>query len=44
VELTGTNLTRVGERAFVRFEQVPETLAMRCYRNIRRVLIKKFDY
>lgn len=44
VELTGTNLTRVGERAFVRFEHVPETLAMRCYRNIRRVLIKKFDY
>lgn len=44
MELTGINLTRVGERAFVRFEHIPETLAMRCYRNIRRVLIRKFDY
>lgn len=44
VELTGTVLTRVGERAFVRFDHIPETLAMRWYRNIRRVLIKKFDY
>lgn len=43
LELTGTTLTRVGERAFVRFDHMPETLAMRWYRNIRRVLIKKFD-
>jgi putative peptide zinc metalloprotease protein len=43
VDLTGTNLKRVGERAFIRFDHIPETLAMRIYRNIRRVLIKKFD-
>jgi len=44
VALTGTTLNRVGERAFVRFDHIPETLAMKWYRNIRRVLIKKFDY
>jgi putative peptide zinc metalloprotease protein len=44
VELTGTTLTRVGERAFIRFDHIPETLAMRWYRNIRRVLIKRFDF
>jgi len=43
VDLSGTTLSRVGERAFVRFNHVPETLAMRLYRNIRRLLIKKFD-
>ena len=44
VELTGITLTRVGERAFVRFDHIPETLAMKWYRNIRRVLIKRFDF
>lgn len=44
VELAGTTLTRVGERAFIRFDHIPETLAMKCYRNIRRVLIKRFDF
>lgn len=43
VELTGTTLKRVGERAFIRFDHIPETVAMRVYRNIRRVLIKRFD-
>lgn len=44
VDMTGTTLSRVGERAFVRFDHIPETLAMRLYRNIRRVLIKRFDF
>jgi putative peptide zinc metalloprotease protein len=44
VELTGTTLTRVGERAYVRFEHLPESMAMKWYRNIRRLLIKRFDY
>jgi putative peptide zinc metalloprotease protein len=43
VELPGTVLSRVGERAFVRFDHVPETLAVKWYKNIRRVLIKRFD-
>lgn len=43
VDLGGTPLSRVGERAFIRFNHVPETLAMRLYRNVRRVLIKRFD-
>jgi putative peptide zinc metalloprotease protein len=43
VELTGTKLTRVGERVFVRFEHFPETLLMKWYRNIRQVLIKRFN-
>lgn len=44
LELPGTTLSRVGERVFVRFEHQPETLAAKWYRNVRRVLIKKFDY
>jgi putative peptide zinc metalloprotease protein len=44
LELTGATLTRVGERAFVRFDHLPETLATRVYRNIRRVLIKRFEF
>lgn len=44
VDLSGTTLRRVGERAFVRFDHPPETVAMRLYRNIRRVLIKRFAY
>ena len=44
VELPGTTLTRVGERAFIRFEHLPETLAAKWYRSIRRVLIKRFDF
>ncbi len=43
LELSGTTLTRVGERAFIRFDHIPETLAMKWYRHIRRVLIKRFD-
>lgn len=43
VELPGITLSRVGERAFVRFDHIPESLAMKCYRNIRRVLIKRFE-
>ncbi len=43
VILPGATFSRVGERAFIRFDHYPETLAMRCYRNIRRVLIKRFD-
>jgi putative peptide zinc metalloprotease protein len=43
LELTGVTLNRVGERAFVRFDHVPETIAQRLYRNVRRVLIKRFD-
>ena len=43
VILPATEFNRVGERAFVRFDHFPETLAMRAYRNVRRVLIKKFD-
>lgn len=43
VVLQGTTFSRVGERAFIRFDHYPETLAMRCYRNVRRVLIKRFD-
>jgi putative peptide zinc metalloprotease protein len=44
VELPGTTVTRVGERAFIRFDHIPETLAFKWYRNFRRVLIKRFDY
>lgn len=43
LELPGTPLSRVGERAFVRFEHTPETLERKWYRHIRRVLIKKFE-
>lgn len=41
--LPGVVLGRIGERAFVRFDHHPEPLAIRWYRNIRRVLLKKFD-
>lgn len=44
VELPGTTLTRVGERAYIRFEHLPETLAAKWYRSVRRVLIKRFDF
>jgi putative peptide zinc metalloprotease protein len=44
VGLTGARLSRVGERAFVRFEHFPETLARKWRRNIRQVLIKRFDF
>ena len=44
VELAGVRLTRVGERAFVRFEHFPETLALKWRRNIRQLLIKRFDF
>jgi putative peptide zinc metalloprotease protein len=44
LELTGTTLNRVGERAFVRFEHTPETLVMKIYRSVRRLLIKRFDF
>lgn len=44
LELSGTTLSRVGERAFVRFDHLPETLAVKWYRNIRRVLVRMFDH
>lgn len=44
VYMTGSRLSRVGERAFVRFEHVPETPAAKLYRNVRRVLLKRFDF
>lgn len=43
VSLSGSPLSRVGERAFVRFSHDPETIAMKIFRNVRRVLIKRFE-
>lgn len=41
--LPGTQLKRIGERAFIRFVHQPETPALRCYRKFRSLLISKFD-
>ncbi|GFO63475.1 HlyD family efflux transporter periplasmic adaptor subunit [Geomonas paludis] len=43
VDLAGAHLKRIGERAFVRFQHDPEPVATRLYRNLRRVLIKRFE-
>lgn len=43
VVLPDTPLKRIGERAFIRFEHQPETLALRCYRSFRSLLIGKLD-
>jgi len=44
VALTETALTRIGERVYLRFDHIPETAALRVYRNIRRVLLRRFDF
>jgi len=43
IVLSGVTVNRVGERVFVRFEHAPEPMASRLYRNIRRMLLERFD-
>lgn len=43
VTLVHTPLTRIGERAFIRFVHPPETLAEKWCRGLRRLLIYKFN-
>jgi putative peptide zinc metalloprotease protein len=43
IALSGIDLNRVGERAFIRFVHPPETIAERCSRNVRRLVIRRFN-
>ena len=43
VELPSTRLERIDERVYVRFEHTPEPLAFRWYRDLRRLLLARFE-
>lgn len=43
VVLPGTRLERIDERVYVRFEHTPEPLAFRWYRDLRRLLLARFE-
>ncbi len=43
IPLTGVPARGIGERVYVRFEHTPESLTARWYRDIRRLLLRRFN-
>ncbi|HEY0338991.1 MAG TPA: site-2 protease family protein [Burkholderiales bacterium] len=43
VSISASNLQRIGERAWVRFDHGSEPLASRCYRQLRQVFLQHFN-